>query len=110
MKDVLPYVVPLLLVIGVLALSARARRRQAEQLATQAAQITTGSRVMTTSGLYGTVVRRNDDDETVQLEIAPHVEVKWALAALRVVESLPERFHPAGNPTAEGESGPLTGH
>ena len=36
---------------------------------------------MTTSGLYGTVVGLNDDD-TVQLAIAPGVEVKWALAAL----------------------------
>ncbi len=43
---------------------------------------------MTTSGLYGTVVGINDDD-TVQLAIAPGVEVKWVLAALRDVASIP---------------------
>ena len=41
---------------------------------------------MTTSGLYGTVVARNDD-ETVTLSIAPGVEVKWAFAALRDVDA-----------------------
>jgi preprotein translocase subunit YajC len=100
MKEAVPSLIPLLLVLVVLALSARARRRQAEQLSQQADQIAAGSEVMTTSGLYGTVVSRNDD-ETVQLQIAPGVEVKWALAALRDVASLPERFHQPRQPDGE---------
>ena len=78
------------------------RNRQRALLAQQSQreQIQFGTDVMTTSGLYGTVVGVNGD-ETVQLSIAPGVEVKWALAALRDVASLPP---PAGQrPPTDGE-------
>jgi preprotein translocase subunit YajC len=103
-KDYLPLVVIAVLLIGMLAFSARARRRQSEQAAAQAEKIGVGSEVMTTSGLYGTVVARNDDD-TVVLAIAPGVEVKWALAALREVSTLPDRYRttPSGD---EGDETP----
>jgi len=78
---------------GMLAFTSRARRRQAQRTQAQAAQLTVGSEIMTTSGLYGTVVARNDDD-TVQLSIAPGVEVRWAVAALRDVASLPPQYQP----------------
>ena len=81
---------------GMLAFTSRARRRQSAQLTAQAASIAVGGEVMTTSGLYGTVVARNADD-TVLLAIAPGVEVKWALAALREVSSLPGQYQPAGH-------------
>jgi hypothetical protein len=38
------------------------------------------------------VVGVDDEDDTVQLAIAPGVEVKWARAALRDAASLPERY------------------
>jgi preprotein translocase subunit YajC len=89
---------------GMIAFTSRARRRQAAQAEAQAAAITVGSEVMTTSGLYGTVVARNADD-SVMLAIAPGVEVKWALAALRDVSSLPARYQPPGRePAHEDES------
>ncbi len=91
MKSVLPLVVFVLIVVALFAFSARARRRQATVAAERASQIQVGSTVMTTSGLYGTVVARNDD-ETVQLSIAPGVEVKWALPALRELSSLPTEY------------------
>jgi preprotein translocase subunit YajC len=102
-KDLLPFLGFLVVIIGLLAFSARSRRRQATLAAERAAQIGVGSEVMTTSGLYGTVVARNDD-ETAVLSIAPGVEVKWALAALRDVASLPNRFHAAG-PAAGSAAG-----
>lgn len=89
-----PYVIVLALLGGMLLLSMRNRRRQAAEEAERAQKIRFGTEVMTTSGLYGTVTARNDDD-TVQLTIAPGIEVKWALAALREVSSLPEQFHPS---------------
>jgi preprotein translocase subunit YajC len=90
-KELLPFIAFLLLVIGLLGFSARARRRQAATAAERASHIAVGSEVMTTSGLYGTVVARNPDD-TVTLSIAPGVEVKWALAALRDLDSLPKQY------------------
>jgi preprotein translocase subunit YajC len=79
------------LLVAMLLFTRRARQRQATQQAQARDRITFGSQVMTTSGLYGTVVGLNGD-ETVQLSIAPGVEVKWALTALRDVQ--PELNHP----------------
>jgi preprotein translocase subunit YajC len=90
-SSLITFVIFLIVVIGLLAFSARARRRQAAVAADRAEHITVGSEVMTTSGLYGTVVARNDD-ETVMMSIAPGVEVKWALAALRDMDSLPAQY------------------
>lgn len=86
-----PYLVVLVLLFGLLMLSMRNRRRQAAAELVRAEQITFGTEVMTTSGLYGTVIAKNDDG-TVQLAIAPGVQVRWALAALRDASSLPPRY------------------
>jgi preprotein translocase subunit YajC len=101
MSTVLPFLIFVLIVVALLGFSARARRRQAQTQADQASRIGVGSDVMTTSGLYGTVVARNDDD-SVQMSIAPGVEVRWALAALRDVESLPPRFRTDRDDTEPG--------
>ena len=91
-------------IVGLLAFSARARRRQAQAQAERAEQIDIGTDVMTTSGLYGTVTARNDDD-SVQLRIADGVEVRWALAALREVAALPPQYRGDGAERADDVSG-----
>jgi preprotein translocase subunit YajC len=97
-----PLIVLAVVVIGLLAFSARARRRQAAAVAERAERIRVGTEVMTTSGLYGTVVSMLDGDK-VMMSIAPGVEVKWALAALRDMGSLPMdyRDEPADEPADE---------
>jgi preprotein translocase subunit YajC len=87
----LPILIPVVLVIVLLLLARRARQRMALRDDHQRETITFGTEVMTTSGLYGTVVGMNADD-TVQLSIAPGIEVKWALAALRDMASLPGQY------------------
>lgn len=84
MKELAPFLVIVALLALFTAWSIRTRRRlyAAEQKRVRAIKV--GDEVMTTSGLYGTVVLRNDDD-TVQLSIAPGVEVRWAVAALREI-------------------------
>jgi preprotein translocase subunit YajC len=75
------FVVPLLLIFMVFN---RSRRQQRDRAVAQSA-ITPGSRVMTTSGVYGRVV--SSDETTVVLEIAPGVDVTWARRAVaRLVE------------------------
>lgn len=93
MNSFIPFVVFVVVIVGLLAFSTRARRRQAQLQLDRAEKIRVGTEVMTTSGLYGTVVARNDDD-SVLLAIAPGVEVRWALAALRDLESLPREYRP----------------
>jgi preprotein translocase subunit YajC len=88
------YLVPLVVLFALLIFSQRKRRLQLAQETERISQIAFGDEVMTTSGLYGTVVGRNDDG-TAQLAIAPGVEVKWALAALRDAKSLPDQYRKA---------------
>lgn len=86
-----PYLVVLVLLGLMLLLSMRNRRRAALAESERASRIGFGTEIMTTSGLYGTVVRLNGDG-TVQLAIAPGIEVKWALAALREASELPDQY------------------
>ena len=101
----LSLVIPLLLIVGLLYFSTRAKRRQASVEADRTGRITVGTEVMTTSGLHGTVVAKNSDG-TVQLSIAPGVEVRWELVALRDVAALPDRYRRSANrPPAVPDSG-----
>jgi preprotein translocase subunit YajC len=63
----------------------RARNRQVQQLQRMQAGLDIGTEVMTSSGLYGRVVRVGADD--IDLEIAPGVLTTWALLAIREVKS-----------------------
>jgi preprotein translocase subunit YajC len=77
---------PLLLMFGLLGvmmyfMTRRQRRAQEQQQALQNS-LTVGDRVMTTSGLYGTVVD-TDNEATISIEIAPGVETEWLRAAVR---------------------------
>ena len=98
----LPYAVMLAVLGGMVLYSFNRRRRQLAIEMVQQSQLAPGSQVMTTSGLYGTVVECSDEG-TVLLSIAPGVEVKWALAALRDVRSLPPRYSPTDPPDRPGE-------
>ncbi len=86
---------PLLLLTLLLVAMITFSRRNKQKLATadrlRRERITAGTDVMTTSGLYATVVSVNPDG-TALLSIAPGVEVRWTIAALREVSELPEEY------------------
>ncbi|HEY0453419.1 preprotein translocase subunit YajC [Actinophytocola sp.] len=77
---------PLLLMFGLLGVMmyfmSRRQRRTQEQQATLQNSLAVGDRVMTTSGLYGTVVDTSSDS-TIGIEIAPGLETEWLRAAVR---------------------------
>jgi preprotein translocase subunit YajC len=77
---------PMLLLFGLLGVMmyfmSRRQRRAQEQQASLQNSLSAGDRVMTTSGLYGTVVDA-DDTATITIEIAPGVETEWLRAAVR---------------------------
>jgi len=77
---------PLLLLFGLLGLMmyfmSRRQRRTVQQQQALQSSLTVGDRVMTTSGLYGTIIDTSDDT-SVELEIAPGVETTWLRAAVR---------------------------
>lgn len=92
----------LLIVVFYFLLIRPQRKRQQEQIAMQNS-LTVGSRVMTTTGLFATVVGFADDD--VLLEVAPGVETRWAKAAIgRVLTPVDDAEHDAEDPADEAES------
>ena len=93
--NLLPILVLALLMVGMLMYTRRNRARSAIADQQRRQSLVPGSEVMTTSGLYGTVVSVNSDDDSVLLSIAPGVEVKWTIAALRIVGELPPRYRNA---------------
>ncbi|MBD3140618.1 preprotein translocase subunit YajC [Microbispora bryophytorum] len=69
----------LLVVVFYFLLIRPQRKRQQEQVQMQNS-LSPGARVMTTTGLFATVVALQDDD--VVLEVAPGVETRWTKAAI----------------------------
>ena len=106
---------PFLIIVAVFALGfyflvLRPQRSRVRKAQEQQREIEIGSRVMTASGMYGTVAALEDD--AVLLEIAPGVTTRWARAAIgRVVETdevlgLPERIEDLPERPRDEEPGP----
>lgn len=83
------YLIPVLLVVlvGFMFFGTRKQKRAMQQQQDMQKSLSFGDRVMTTSGLYGTIVSTSDD--TVELEIAEGLVTTWLRQAVRekVVES-----------------------
>jgi preprotein translocase subunit YajC len=79
-----PLFLLLLFIVLAVPLIMNARRQKRAMADAQRLQssLTDGDRVVTTSGLYATVVG-TADDTTVDLEIAPGIRTKWLRAAIR---------------------------
>ncbi len=74
-----------LLLLGFYLLAIRPQRTRAKALAEVRAALAPGSRVITTAGIHASVLETGE--ETVLLEIAPGVPVRFATAAVvRIVE------------------------
>ena len=97
-------IVFLLIMVAIFAvLISSQRRRQRAALQVQH-QLEPGSQVMTTAGLFATVISVNDAD--VELEVAPGVVCRYARQAIaRVVDPGPDGSHEAldgGQPDGTG--------
>ena len=93
------YIVVLLLIVvfgGLMLLTRRNKARAQAAEAARSERLRVGVQVMTTSGLYGTISALGDDG-SARLAIAPGVEVKWAVAALRELDELPPRYQAAAD-------------
>lgn len=79
----LPLLLLLVLMIGFLFFSFRKQKRQMAKTAAMQNSIEVGDRIMTTTGLYGTVV--GIDDDNFELEIAAGVVTTWLRRAVAQV-------------------------
>lgn len=96
---------PLVILAGafvvLVVLPMRSRSRALARTREMQSGLAVGAEVMTTSGLYGRIAGLEDD--TVDLEIAPGVVVRWARAAIAEIRGT----QPAVEPSVEdGEHGP----
>ena len=93
---------PLLLIVAFYFLLIRPQRNRMKQAQQLQSQVQVGQEVMTTSGLYGRVVALAED--SVVLEVAPGVEMRYARGAVaRVITPVePDEYDvdetPAGAP------------
>ncbi|MDA3646936.1 preprotein translocase subunit YajC [Saccharopolyspora indica] len=90
--DLNSLILPLLIVLLAVPLFLQARKQKRAMAEQQKLQnsIAPGDRVMTTSGVFGTVVATSDD--TIDLELAPGMTTTWVRQAVRekvVTDSAP---------------------
>lgn len=98
---------PLLLVLLLVPmfLGIRRQKREAEKVAAMQDGLKVGDSVITTSGLWGTVV--DVDEDTVDLEIAEDVVTTWLRQAIREVR-VEEQAGTAESTTGETITGETT--
>lgn len=90
--SLLPFVLIVLVFYLLVLRPARVRQRAVAELQSR---LQAGQQVITTAGLYATVVAV--DDETVTLETSPGVRSRWARAAVaRVLDTPGPAAGPAG--------------
>lgn len=79
--------IPLLLVMLVFVLMPMFGGKKDKQRRARVAQIKKHDKVVTTTGMYGTVVAA--DDESVTLEVAKDVRIRFRRAAIHDLETVP---------------------
>ena len=77
--------------VGLYLLLIRPQRARVRAMAQVRSQLAPGACVMTTAGIYATVLDVDSDDDSVLLEVSPGVPVRFATAAVvRIVEPAPQ--------------------
>ncbi|WP_223166482.1 preprotein translocase subunit YajC [Nonomuraea sp. SYSU D8015] len=99
-------ILPLILLVVVFYfLLIRPQRKRQQEAVQMQNSLTPGTRVMTTTGLFGTVTAV--DNEDVILEVAPGIETRWVKAAIgRVVApgDAPAAYEPDADEAGEGKN------
>ena len=77
--------------LGLYLLLIRPQRARARAVAEVRAGLNVGSRVVTTAGIHATVCAVDRENDTVLLEVAPDVPVRFATAAVvRITQPAPQ--------------------
>jgi preprotein translocase subunit YajC len=77
------YLLIIVLIVVMMFVFFRSSRRRQQTAQNTQRQVTNGARVVTVSGIYGTV--RDGDDKNVMIEVAPGVHIKMMRQAVRSV-------------------------
>jgi preprotein translocase subunit YajC len=104
----LPLILLAVAFIGLIMFNRRKAQAKAAAESERKATMQPGSEVMTTSGLYALLISVDAEAGTALVSPAPGVELKWSLAAIRLMDELPPKFRDQPvqpeNGTADGVS------
>jgi preprotein translocase subunit YajC len=79
-----------------LFLMMRSQRRKASQQQNLQRSAGIGSEIMTTAGIFGTIVDEDEDEGTIILEVAPGTQIKLIRGAISRVVSEDEEYDEDG--------------
>lgn len=86
----LPFLFLIVIFVAMYFLFIRPQQRRAREAQAMQSSLGPGDEVMTTSGIYGTVVEIDNEAGTMTLEVSPEVTITFARAAVgKVVAKLP---------------------
>lgn len=100
--DPVSLLLPILLIAVFYFLLIRPQQKQRRETAQVQAQMQPGKRVMTGAGLIGTVVSIDEENDTVELEVAPGITNTYVRRS--VVRTLDESSSQPESPEASNES------
>lgn len=75
-SSLVAFALPLLMIVGFYFLLIRPQRRRQHAQQALLASLEVGDEVMTTGGIFGTIVRIDEDEGVVTVEIAPGIQVR----------------------------------
>jgi preprotein translocase subunit YajC len=100
-----------LLPLGLLFFMMRSQKRKvaAQQALQRSADV--GDEILTTSGMFGTIVEEDEEADTVVVEIAPGTRIKMVRAGIarRLTEDEPEEYeeYAEDEPDDDNAEGPI---
>ena len=94
-----------LLPLGLMFFFMRSQKRKvaAQQALQRAAEV--GDEILTTSGIFGTILEEDEDEGTIVLEIAPGTRIKMLRAGISRRLTEDDEYDDADDESAEGPIG-----
>ena len=80
--SLLTLALPLLMIVGFYFLLIRPQRNRQRQQQAVLASLEVGDEVMTTGGIFGTIVEIDDDEGIITLEIAPGTRIRMVRSGI----------------------------
>ena len=100
-----------LLPLGVLFFMMRNQKRKVVQQQALQRSADVGDEILTTSGVFGTIVEEDEEADTVVVEIAPGTRIKMVRAGIarRLTEDEPEEYeeYAEDEPDDDNAEGPI---
>lgn len=88
----------------------RSNRRRVQETRSMQRSVEAGDEILTTSGMYGTVVDVDDDEDVIVVEVAPGMRIRMTMQAVsrRLTEDYDEDEEEDEEPPRADDDGPIS--